>query len=588
MGIYGALSTAVTGLRAQSFALENISGNIANSQTTGYKRIETDFLDLIPDAPLKRQVPGAVLAQSRGTNSVQGDVKTASIDTYMALNGAGFFVVEPRIGTADGEPVFAGANLFTRRGDFEVDKNGFLVNGAGYFLKGLPIDTATGNVSGSVPEVIQLSTQFLPAQATTRINYALNLPQLPKTGAYQAGNIGSELLVPGNFMTVAPDTAASATGAALTGTNNAATVMAAGESLTLSVDGTNVVFDFYDGNAGAYAGGNIGVDVQTNTAVSINTALAAIQTGLRANGGAAAADATVGIVSGNLQVTLGTNTTADLGITDGTTGLGLTNGTYNPNRPSLAARVATVRGADADEFVRETIAGGALTVYAQNGAPVNVQMRWAKIDSAETGGAERWNLFYLSDSSATGSNPMWTNVGQDYTFTAGGSLSPPIASTTLNGLTVNGVVIGNVTLQHGVNGVTQFADANGTAAVSNLSQNGYAAGEFTSVAIDDNGRVVASYTNGQQVELAQVVTANFNATNQLKRLDGGVFAATSESGEAIYSSDGGIIGSSLESSNTDISEEFTKLIVTQQAYAAGTRIVSTADQMLQEALNMVR
>ena len=48
MGIYGALSTAVTGLRAQSFALENISGNIANSQTTGFKRIDTDFIDLIP------------------------------------------------------------------------------------------------------------------------------------------------------------------------------------------------------------------------------------------------------------------------------------------------------------------------------------------------------------------------------------------------------------------------------------------------------------------------------------------------------------------------------------------------------------
>ena len=90
MGIYGALATAVTGLRAQSFALENISGNIANSQTTGYKRIETDFLDLMPDAPLNRQTPGAVIGSSRATNTVQGDIKTASSDTYMALNGTGF------------------------------------------------------------------------------------------------------------------------------------------------------------------------------------------------------------------------------------------------------------------------------------------------------------------------------------------------------------------------------------------------------------------------------------------------------------------------------------------------------------------
>ena len=183
---------------------------------------------------------------------------------------------------------------------------------------------------------------------------------------------------------------------------------------------------------------------------------------------------------------------------------------------------------------------------------------------------------------------MWTNVGVDYTFGADGSLNPPIETTNLTGLVINGVIVGDVRLEHGANGITQFADANGTASVSNLSQNGYGAGEFVSVAINDNGRVVASYSNGQQIELAQVMTANFNAANQLKRLDGGVFAATSESGEPIYSDDGGFIGSALESSNTDISEEFTKLIVTQQAYAAGTRIVSTADEMLQEALNMIR
>jgi flagellar hook protein FlgE len=65
--------------------------------------------------------------------------------------------------------------------------------------------------------------------------------------------------------------------------------------------------------------------------------------------------------------------------------------------------------------------------------------------------------------------------------------------------------------------------------------------------------------------------------------------ATSESGEPIFDLGGsGIIGGALEASNTDISDEFTKLIITQQAYSASTRIVSTADEMLQEALNMVR
>ena len=80
MGIYGALSTAVTGLRAQSFALENISGNIANSQTTGFKRIDTDFVDLIPDQPRKLQTAGSVLAQ--GTmDEVQDDPRV--IEVYL-------------------------------------------------------------------------------------------------------------------------------------------------------------------------------------------------------------------------------------------------------------------------------------------------------------------------------------------------------------------------------------------------------------------------------------------------------------------------------------------------------------------------
>jgi len=53
MGIFGALTTAVTGMRAQSFALENVSGNIANSQTTAFKRMDTSFVDLIGCAAIQ-------------------------------------------------------------------------------------------------------------------------------------------------------------------------------------------------------------------------------------------------------------------------------------------------------------------------------------------------------------------------------------------------------------------------------------------------------------------------------------------------------------------------------------------------------
>ena len=77
MGIFGAMTTAVGGLQAPSFALENISGNIANSQTTGFKRVDTSFADLVASSSAKRQTGGGVTALSRQTNTVQGDIQTA-------------------------------------------------------------------------------------------------------------------------------------------------------------------------------------------------------------------------------------------------------------------------------------------------------------------------------------------------------------------------------------------------------------------------------------------------------------------------------------------------------------------------------
>src|SRR5262245_29083040 len=134
MGIFDALTTAVSGMRAQSHALQNISGNIANSQTTAFKRTETSFADLVPDAIPIKQTSGSVIANSRATNNVQGDIQSSSIGTFMAVNGDGYFVVQKPSSFVDGRPIFDGINIYTRRGDFQTDKNGFLVNGAGYYL----------------------------------------------------------------------------------------------------------------------------------------------------------------------------------------------------------------------------------------------------------------------------------------------------------------------------------------------------------------------------------------------------------------------------------------------------------------------
>src|SRR5947209_303516 len=199
MGIFGALTTSVAGLRAQSFSLENISGNIANSQTTAFKRIDTSFLDLIPDTAQNAELAGSVTAQSRSTNNVQGDVQQASVATFMAINGDGFFSVQSPSGFADNAPVFDGVDRYTRRGDFQLDKSGYLVNGAGYYLEGVPVDPSTGNLTGSSPQVLKFQNDFLPAQQTSKIDYRANLSSYPLTTHHDTSVPGSELLAPASF-----------------------------------------------------------------------------------------------------------------------------------------------------------------------------------------------------------------------------------------------------------------------------------------------------------------------------------------------------------------------------------------------------
>jgi flagellar hook protein FlgE len=249
-----------------------------------------------------------------------------------------------------------------------------------------------------------------------------------------------------------------------------------------------------------------------------------------------------------------------------------------------------VLGLDTTAFVKETIGGGAITSYDKSGAPVNVQLRWGKVDSSTlgVGHSDTWNLFYQVDSTASGTQVAWQNAGVNYKFDANGQMNPLIANTTLTNVTVDGIALGTVQIVHGAGGMTQFADTNGTAQVNLIAQDGFPAGSLNTISISDKGRVVGTYSNGRTLDLAEVTLANFNGPNQLKRLDGGAFAVTDDSGPPILGAPGKIVGSSLEGSNVDIADEFTKLIVTQQAYSANTRVVTTSNQMVQDVLNMLR
>ncbi len=444
MGIFGAMTTAVAGLSAQSFALETISGNIANSRTPGFRRVDADFATLVGDDPEHRTGSGSVQAYSRASTDIQGDNVASATGTHMAINGSGFFPVRQQVG-------FAGAQasrLYTRRGDFDLDAQGYLVNGSGHVLEGFAIDPATGSNAGSALQPLRVSNDMLPARATTMIEYRGNLPRFPVTAGADPAMPGSELL----------------TGA-------------------------------------AYAG-------------------------------------------------------------------------------------AAVAAVDEAGFLDRTIPGQSITVYNSAGTSVDLQLRWGK---TETAPGDRWSLYYLSDPLAMGAAPRWSRVADDVRFDANGRQTSPAGALPATIFTVAGANTGPISIEFGGGGLTQFDDRVGTLRVNQLNQNGYGIGSRTGLSFEQGGHLVARYSNGQVLAIAQVPVIVFPAATALRRVDGGAFEQTLESGQPVSVQASQLIaGGTLEMANVDIADEFSKMIVTQQAYTANTRIITTAQQMLQDVMNIVR
>ncbi len=139
-------------------------------------------------------------------------------------------------------------------------------------------------------------------------------------------------------------------------------------------------------------------------------------------------------------------------------------------------------------------------------------------------------------------------------------------------------------------GLTQFDGAN---VINNLDQNGRQFGSLTGVSINEEGIVTALFDNGVTRQIFQVPVTSFNNPNALDPRTGNVFAQTDDSGQPVArvagtGGSGVVAPSALEQSTVDIADEFTKMIVTQRAFSANTRTITTADEMLDELIRSIR
>ncbi|HET6184198.1 MAG TPA: flagellar hook protein FlgE [Acetobacteraceae bacterium] len=188
MSLFSALNTSVSGLTAQSAAFANISDNVANSQSDGYKAVDTSFIDYLTTSTPTENEPGAVVTRPDYTNTVQGTISQSSDPLALAISGQGFFAVSVPSGvqSGSGAPVFNPQTYYTRLGDFTLDKNGYLVNSGGAYLQGWSVNPQTGAVNQSALGPIQINeTQFNPVP-TANVTLSANLPTSGGAGPFSS------------------------------------------------------------------------------------------------------------------------------------------------------------------------------------------------------------------------------------------------------------------------------------------------------------------------------------------------------------------------------------------------------------------
>jgi len=192
-----------------------------------------------------------------------------------------------------------------------------------------------------------------------------------------------------------------------------------------------------------------------------------------------------------------------------------------------------------------------------------------------------------------------TDIGitnANLTFDASGNLNsgsdPSITLTNLtNGaadITINWDLFDTAGATHG--DLVQYAD---TSATNFNTQDGYAAGSLRGVSVDEKGFVTGAYSNGELTLLYQIVLTDFPSYFGLSKMGNNLYAESRASGQAmpgvpLTGSLGSISPSAIEMSNVDLAQEFVKMITTQRAFQANSRVITTSDEILQELISLKR
>jgi flagellar hook protein FlgE len=601
-GVFGALFAGVSGLNGQSQRLSTIADNIANVGTTGYKRVETAFSTFVTQTTATRHSAGGVRTAIVNQISQQGLLEASLNKTDIAISGNGMFVVNetPAPGVGD-------EYLYTRAGAFKPDSTGNLVNTAGYYLQGWPLDQ-NGNLPTNNTSLVSLQTINIAQitgqpKATTTVEMGINLPSSSSIDATGQANDPNSI---SSTDFVVFDSLGQSQSLRTTWTKVANNQW----HMTMSTAPTRgSIVDVRDST-----GTNIG-DLNATTPYIFRTASATALTATTA--------LPAGVTGESFSITLTNATTGatttvtvpalTLGATDDVSDLMTTINAINPRvqlrinddvTPSQLEFYTT----DRNDFISATDLSAApdLSTFF-GGTPTAITVGANTLGSAanyanDASGGDYFDyLIFNFNADGTLKDIIDPSQPGDSTTTpAGRSLYNANTQTldivmdfSASGADADQVVsfdfgrFNNTTATHVAEGITQY-DAN--LFTSYLNQDGVTFGSYTGVDIDKQGIVTAIFDNGQTQRLYQIPIVSFANTDGLAPRAGNAYAQTERAGEFILrqagtASAGSIVSSSKEASTVDIAEEFSNMIVTQRSYSAATRVISTADQMLEELIN---
>lgn len=237
-------------------------------------------------------------------------------------------------------------------------------------------------------------------------------------------------------------------------------------------------------------------------------------------------------------------------------------------------------------------------VFDSLGASHNLELQWQK------SGANQWTLDF-SDPTASGdpstvtgtvaSGPVTIDFNSDGTLASTIPSPPDVQITGWTTGAANSSIALDLGSIGGSDGLSQFSSGSSTPklSVSWVEQDGSQFGSFVNASVGEDGLVHAHFDNGETWPIYRIPVATFANPDGLAATSGNAYVATPRSGDYLLNSPGTggagrVVSSAVETSTVDLADEFSRMIKAQEAYSAASKVLSTADEMLQELLNATR